>query len=64
MYKRNIEDVCKAVVWLGEEDIVTGGHACVFAHNEIPKYIAYFFQTEYFFPTKEKVCERSKSYRY
>lgn len=33
----NIEDVCKAVVWLGEEDIVTGGHACVFAHNEIPK---------------------------
>ena len=50
----NIEDVCKAVVWLGEEDIVTGGHACVFAHNEIPKYIAYIFQTEYFFQQKKK----------
>ena len=33
----NIEDVCKAVVWLGDEDIVTGGHACVLAHNENPK---------------------------
>lgn len=23
----NIEDVCKAVAWLGNEQIVTGGHA-------------------------------------
>ena len=56
----NIEDVCKAVVWLGEEDIVTGGHACVFAHNEIPKYIAYFFQTEYFFQQKKKYARGAK----
>lgn len=26
----NVEDVCKTVAWLGKEDIVTGGHACVF----------------------------------
>lgn len=56
----NIEDVCKAVVWLGEEDIVTGGHACVFAHNEIPQYIAYFFQTEYFFQQKKKYARGAK----
>lgn len=56
----NIEDVCKAVVWLGEEDIVTGGHACVFAHNEIPKYIAYIFQTEYFFQQKKKYARGAK----
>ena len=56
----NIEDVCKAVVWLGEEGIVTGGHACVFAHNEIPKYIAYFFQTEYFFQQKKKYARGAK----
>lgn len=56
----NIEDVCKAVVWLGEEDIVTGGHACVFAHNEIPKYIAYFFQTECFFQQKKKYARGAK----
>lgn len=41
----NIEDVCKSVVWLGEEDIVTGGHACVLRHKENPKYISYCFQT-------------------
>lgn len=41
----NIEDVCKSVVWLGEEDIVTGGHACVLRHKESPKYISYCFQT-------------------
>lgn len=44
----NIEDVCKSVVWLGEEDIVTGGHACVLRHKENPKYISYCFQTAAF----------------
>ena len=56
----NIEDVCKAVVWLGDEDIVTGGHACVLAHNENPKYIAYFFQTQYFFQQKKKYARGAK----
>ena len=45
----NIEDVCKSVVWEGEEEIVTGGHACVLRHNENPRYIGYFFQTHQFF---------------
>lgn len=56
----NIEDVCKAVVWLGDEDIVTGGHACVLAPNENPKYIAYFFQTQYFFQQKKKYARGAK----
>ena len=38
----NIEDVCKAIAWLGEDEIVTGGHACVFSHEQNPKYISYF----------------------
>lgn len=41
----NVEDLCKSVVWLGDEDVVTGGHACVFRHKENPKYISYYFQT-------------------
>ena len=49
----NVEDVCKAVVWLGDEDIVTGGHSCVYSHNQDPKYIGYFFQTEQFFSQKK-----------
>ena len=50
----NVEDVCKSVVWEGEEEIVTGGHACVFRHNENPRYIGYFFQTYQFFMQKKQ----------
>ena len=50
----NIEDICKAVAWLGKEEIVIGGHSCVFVHKENPKYISYFFQTEAFFRQKKK----------
>lgn len=56
----NIEDVCKAVVWLGEKDIVTGGHSCVFVHNENPKYISYFFQTDFFSQQKRKYARGTK----
>ena len=56
----NVEDVCKSVVWLGNEDIVTGGHACVFRHNENPKYIAYCFQTNCFFQQKVKYAYGAK----
>lgn len=56
----NIEDVCKAVAWLGTTEIVTGGHACVFSHKENPKYISYFFQTENFFQQKKRYARGVK----
>lgn len=56
----NVEDICKSVAWLGEENICTGGHACVFRHNQNPKYISYFFQTEYFFNQKKKYTYGTK----
>lgn len=56
----NIEDVCKSVAWLGKEDIVTGGHACVFKHSENPKYIAYCFTTSAFFLQKRKYAYGAK----
>lgn len=56
----NIEDVCKSVAWLGSNQIVTGGHACVFKHNENPKYISYCFQTEWFFNQKRKYARGAK----
>ena len=56
----NIEDVCKAVAWLGDESIVTGGHSCVLHHNQNPKYIAYFFQTESFQRQKRKYAYGTK----
>ena len=56
----NVEDICKCVAWLGEENICTGGHACVFRHKQNPKYISYFFQTEYFFNQKVKYTYGTK----
>lgn len=56
----NIEDVCKSVVWEGEEEIVTGGHACVLRHNENPRYIGYFFQTHQFFMQKKQYAYGTK----
>lgn len=50
----NVEDVGKAVAWLGEDDIVTGGHSVVYRHSLNPKFVAYFFQTENFFFQKKK----------
>ena len=56
----NIEDVCKSVVWLGEGEIATGGHACVFSHNQDPKYVAYFFRSEHFFAQKKRYAKGVK----
>lgn len=44
----NDEDVCKAVAWLGDEEIAVSSDACFYTHNLNPKYVAYFFQTEQF----------------
>ena len=44
----NDEDVCKAVAWLGDEEIAISSDACYYTHKLHPKYVAYFFQTEQF----------------
>lgn len=56
----NVEDVCKSVVWLGKETVVTGGHACVFKHNENSKYIGYCFLTHDFFQQKKQYAYGAK----
>jgi len=56
----NVEDVCKTVAWLGDEEIVTGGHATIFRHNENPKYLAYYTQTSVFSNEKKKYAAGAK----
>jgi type I restriction enzyme S subunit len=56
----NLEDVGKAVAWLGREQIVTGGHATVFKHSENPKFIAYWLQTPEFFAQKKRLATGTK----
>jgi type I restriction enzyme S subunit len=57
----NIEDVGKAVVWLGEGPIVTGGHATVFKPKLLMgKYFAYYTQTANFARQKRKYAKGTK----
>ncbi|MDR3149803.1 MAG: restriction endonuclease subunit S, partial [Oscillospiraceae bacterium] len=56
----NIEDVCKCVAWLGDEDIVTGGHTAIIKHEQNPKYLAYWLQTSAFFEQKRKIAHGTK----
>ena len=56
----NDEDVCKAVAWLGNEDIAVSGDACIYKHNLNPKYVAYFFQTEQFQEQKRQYITGAK----
>lgn len=41
----NVEDVCKCVAWLGNEEICISGDSLAFRHDQNPKYLAYYFQT-------------------
>ncbi|UTT40475.1 restriction endonuclease subunit S [Glutamicibacter mishrai] len=56
----NLEDVGKAVAWLGESQIVTGGHATVIKHKFEPKFLAYWFQTPDFYMQKKKLATGTK----
>ena len=56
----NIEDVCKAVAWIGETQIVTGGHATVLKHDQNSKYLSYYLQTPHFFAEKKKHATGTK----
>ncbi len=58
----NFEDVGKALVYLGEEQAVTGGHATIFkpSNQILEKYFAYFTQTNTFTKEKRKYAKGTK----
>lgn len=58
----NLKDVGKAVVYLGEQQAVTGGHATIFKPSKIilGKYFAYFTQTTEFTNEKRKYAKGTK----
>ena len=58
----NLEDVGKAVVYLGKMQAVTGGHATIIkpGHLLLGKYFAYFSQTEEFANQKRKYAKGIK----
>ena len=58
----NLEDVGKALVYLGERQAVTGGHATILKPGKclLGKYFAYFTQTEEFASEKRKYAKGTK----
>ena len=56
----NLDDVCKCLAWLGEDDIAIGGHSAVLKHNQNPKYLAYYFQSSDFQRQKRKIAIGTK----
>ena len=56
----NVEDVGKAVAWLGKTQIVTGGHATVIKHRQDPRYLSYWFQSPSFFLQKKALASGTK----
>ena len=56
----NIEDVCKCVVCLGEEDVAVSGHTAIIHHNQDAKYLAYYFHSSMFFAQKAKLAHGTK----
>lgn len=56
----NVEDVGKAVAWLGKEEIAISGDSLIFTHSQNPKYIAYLLQTYRFLQFKRKNVSGTK----
>lgn len=56
----NLDEVGKAVAWLGDAPIVTGGHATVIKHQQDPKFLSYWFQTESFAVQKRALATGTK----
>ena len=50
----NIEDVCKCVVWEGEEDICVSGDTFIFKTDQNPHYIGHLLRTDNFLNYKRK----------
>lgn len=56
----NVEDVCKCVVWCGDENIAVSGHTAIINHNINAKYLGYYFSTSHFYKDKTKLVHGTK----
>lgn len=56
----NVEDVCKCVAWLGDEDIAVSGHTAIIHHSQNAKYLSYYFHTSMFLAQKRKLAHGTK----
>jgi type I restriction enzyme S subunit len=55
-----VEDVCKAVAWLGEGDAAVHDDCFILRHSMNAKFVSYWFQTSTFHAQKNKYVDRAK----
>lgn len=55
-----VEDVGKAVAWVGAEDVAIHDHCYAFRHSMNPKFVSYCMQTSSFIAEKAKYVARTK----
>ena len=56
----NVEDVCKCVTWLGEDEIAVSGHTAIIHSTQNAKYLAYYFHTNMFAKQKQRLAHGTK----
>ena len=56
----NIDDVCKCMAWLGDEDVAISGHSAIIHHTLNPKYLVYYLHTAHFYAQKRKLAHGTK----
>src|SRR5690606_28565287 len=55
-----VEDVGKAVAWIGNEKVAIHDHCYAFRHSMNPKFVSYCMQTASFIAEKAKYVARTK----
>lgn len=59
----NVEDIGKAVAWLGDEEVAVHDDCYIFSHSLDPKYLSYFFQSTHFNAQKVQYAAGAKMIR-
>jgi type I restriction enzyme S subunit len=55
-----VEDVGKAVAWLGDGEVAIHDHCYAFRHSMDPKFVSYYMRTTSFVANKAKYVARTK----
>ena len=59
----NVEDVGKAVAWLGDDDVAVHDDCFIFRHDLDPKFVSYFFASSLFQSQKRRFTSETKVVR-
>jgi restriction endonuclease S subunit len=59
----NVDDVGKAVAWVGDDDVAVHDDCFIFRHNHDPRYVSYFFASPLFQHEKRRFTSETKVVR-